>query len=675
MRRVLRGRHRAQLASLGATWLQASRPAAIAVSLALLVLTLGVPGGHDGQERVVASIHITSPTGRSGLPGRVRIVARVTTPSLVVPVVRFYVNDELLATDSDGPPYAAEWTDENPFAATRIRVEMTEGEAVIEDHVDLKPFEVVEAAEVLSINVDASVRDAKGRYPSNLTAADFQLYENDVAQRVDAVRSESLPTTFALLIDSSQSMARNMDFVRHSVLKLPGLLRDEDMAIVAPFSNTITTITGPTRDGATLAEAVTAIKPGGGTAILESLAAVAKRFGDAPNRRAVVLVTDAYDENSTMTIDEVVAALKSAKVIVYTVAVGGVSGVSVKGEQMLRFIAEQTGGRAFFPWNAKEMAAASATIAEDAQHRYVVTYTPSNQRHDGAWRAIRLETNDSEYHVVARDGYLSPEPAPVKASFEFTVTNKSRQYVEIDRDNLLVTEDGVPQKVESFHESVAPVSVMLALDASGSMKKSTELVKSTASDFVRAVRPEDNLALITFADEPKFEHVLSGNREWSLDAIKRYTANGGTALYDALWNSLLTLKGVKGRRAIVLLSDGRDENNPGTAPGSKHTFSEVMTLQRQVGATVYVVGLGSNVDREVIDTLITQSGGQAYYADDATGLGAQFHRIVEDLRRRYVLSYASTNSIADGNWRKVEIRPHEPGRIVTTAGGYFAPTN
>jgi len=89
---------------------------------------------------------------------------------------------------------------------------------------------------------------------------------------------------------------------------------------------------------------------------------------------------------------------------------------------------------------------------------------------------------------------------------------------------------------------------------------------------------------------------------------------------------------------------------------------------------VYAVALGANVDREVIDSLITQSGGQAYYADDATGLGTQFHRIVEDLRRRYVLSYSSTNPIADGNWRRVEIRPHEPGRIVTTAGGYFAPT-
>ena len=152
MRRVLRGRYRALVAIF---WLVAASAGA--------------------QERASA-IQITSPTGRSGLPGRVRIVARVTSIAEVFPAVRFYVGDELLATDTDGPPYAVEWTDENPFEARRIRVEMTDGETVVEDHVDLKPFEVVEATEVLSINVDASVRDAKGRYAANLTAADFLLF-------------------------------------------------------------------------------------------------------------------------------------------------------------------------------------------------------------------------------------------------------------------------------------------------------------------------------------------------------------------------------------------------------------------------------------------------------------------------------------------------------------------
>jgi Ca-activated chloride channel homolog len=654
MRRVFRGRHGTQLTA------------------ALLLVALGVALHADGQERT-SSIHITSPTGRSGLPGRVRIVARVTTVSDAAPAVRFYVNDELLATDTDGPPYAVEWTDENPFEARRIRVEMTEGETVIEDHVDLKPFEVVEATEVLSINVDASVRDAKGRYPAHLTDADFRVYENDTAQRIDAVRSESMPTTFALLVDSSQSMARNMDFVRQSVLRLPALLRPDDMAIVAPFRNTITTVTGPTRDAVTLAEAVTAIKSGGGTAILESLAAVAERFGDGKNRRAVVLVTDAYDEMSQIPVDEVVAQLKAAKVIVYTLAVGGISGVSIKGERMLRFIAEQTGGRAFFPWNAKEMAEACATIAEDAQHRYVVTYTPSNQRHDGAWRAIRLETVDPAFSVVARDGYLSPEPEPVKASFEFTVLNGSRQYVEIDRDSLVVTEDGVPQKVDSFHESVAPVSVMLALDASGSMTKVSPAVMEAAHAFVESLKPEDPLGIELFADRAEMAHDLSPARWVSHRNIQRYVARGGTALYDGLVDSMVRLSTVSGRRVVVVMTDGRDENATSTGPGSTRSWDEVLATARTTGATVYAIGFGSNVDEERLLQLTTQTGGEAYFTNDISELGQHYQRIVDDLHRRYTLAYTSTNSERNGGWRMVGIKTADPALKVRSPGGYFAP--
>jgi Ca-activated chloride channel family protein len=624
------------------------------------------------QERT-SSIQITSPTGRSGLPGRVRIVARVTTASQATPIVRFYVGDELLGTDTDGAPYAVEWTDENPFEARRIRVEMTDGESVVDDHVDLKPFEVVEATEIRSINVDASIRDAKGRYASHFTAADFRIFENDVAQRIDAVKSETLPTTFALLVDSSQSMARNMDFVRESVARLPGLLGPDDSAIVAPFRNTITTVTGPTRDVPTLVDAVAAIKSGGGTAILESLAAVAKRFGDAPHRRAVVLVTDAYDENSTISVDQVVAELKAAKVIVYSLAVGGVSGVSVKGERMLRFIAEQTGGRAFFPWNAKEVADACAAIARDAQHRYVVTYTPLNQRHDGAWRAIRLETLDSAYSVVARDGYLSPAPEPVKASFEFTVTNKSQQYVEIDRDSVVVLEDGVRQKVDAFHESVAPVSVMLALDASGSMTKVSPAVMEAAHSFVSALKPEDPLGIEMFADRAEMSHDLSPARWVSHRHIQRYVAKGGTALYDGLVDSMVRLAEVPGRRVVVVMTDGRDENATSSGPGSTRSWEDVLATARQTGATVYAIGFGTNVDVARLAQLTSLTGGESYFTNDVSELTGHYQRIVDDLHRRYTVAYTSTNAERDGAWRAVGIKTTDEALKVRSPGGYFAP--
>jgi VWFA-related protein len=190
---------------------------------------------------------------------------------------------------------------------------------------------------------------------------------------------------------------------------------------------------------------------------------------------------------------------------------------------------------------------------------------------------------------------------------------------------------------------------------------------------VLAVRPEDSLALIAFADKPLFAHVLASNRQWSLDAIDKYQPNGGTALYDALYNSLMHLKGVPGRHAIVVLTDGKDENNPGTAPGSEHTLDDVLKLLKTVGATIFPIGLGTKVEVPVLEKLATASGGEAYFPTDVSLLDAQYKRVVENLRRRYVLSYTSTNFDHDGEWRSVEIRTRADGFTVASGGGYFAP--
>jgi Ca-activated chloride channel homolog len=264
-------------------------------------------------------------------------------------------------------------------------------------------------------------------------------------------------------------------------------------------------------------------------------------------------------------------------------------------------------------------------------------------------------------------------PPPIRPTLEFLAKSGSHSYVDLALDSFDIVEDGVVQSVDTFQEAVDPVAIVLTLDASGSMKPAAEMVKLTAREFVGAVRPEDSLALITFADEPTFAHVLAKDRQMTLDAIQKYTPLGGTALYDGLWNSLMHLKAVSGRRAIVVLTDGRDENNPGTAPGSAHTFAEVLDLARQVGATIFPIGLGAKVDHAVLDRVAAVSGGEAYFSPDPSRLGEQFRMITENLRRRYVVSYTSTNPHADGAWRTVEIRPRARVFQAVSAGGYFAP--
>ncbi len=229
------------------------------------------------------------------------------------------------------------------------------------------------------------------------------------------------------------------------------------------------------------------------------------------------------------------------------------------------------------------------------------------------------------------------------------------------------------QEVDVFNEAVDPVSIILALDSSGSMKKSAESVMDSARTFVEAVREEDSLAMVMFADRPTFAHDLTTTRAWSFDAIDGYEPIGGTALYDTVYDSLARLRRVEGRKVVVVLTDGRDEDNPGTGPGSKHSFGDVLDRLREVEATVFCIGLGPNIDPATLKTIASESGGEVYFPQDGTSLAEDYRRVIENLRRRYVITYTSTNSSRDGQWRDVEIRTKTPGTVVNSRGGYFAP--
>ena len=627
------------------------------------------------QSTAPHTVRITSPLGRTGETATVRIVVQVQRPpdTASSPLkVRFYVDNALVGT-VDAPPYALPWLDENPFEKRDIRVEAEDSTGQIaRDSVTLPAFEIAEQEEVGRVLVEAGVYDSNGRAATRLDPKTFRLREDGELQTLDVVARETYAMNVVLLVDNSQSMQRRMAEVRKAAERFALSLDKGDTVTVAPFHTELATITGPTNDVATIEEAIAAMRAGGGTAILDSVYNAVKLVDDMPGRRIIVLVTDGFDENSTLKLQQVIEQAQRARISVYALAIGGVTGVSLNGETTLRQITSGTGGRVFFPWRDNELAAIARDVAEDAHNRYLMTYTPSNQKKDGTWRTITVEVPEG-YKVQARPGYRAPLPPPIRPTIEFHVTNAEQEYVTLAATDFVVVENGVEQKVESFHEALDPVSIMLTLDASGSMVKAAGTVRETAREFVRSVRKEDRLALVTFADAVRIEHPLSVDRAQSMTAIDTYVASGGTALYDGLWDSLLHLKKESGRRAIVLLTDGRDENNPGTAPGSVHTFQEVLTLTREVGATIFAVGLGPKLDGAVLQQLAALSGGQAYFSADVNELSATFARIVENLRQRYVVSYSSTNSDRNGEWRTVEIRPREPGLVVTATEGYFAP--
>jgi VWFA-related protein len=647
----------------------------LAAAVIASALTMSVASAQEAAAPPpAASIRITSPLGRTGVATKLRIVAQIhMPPAHPLSTVSFFVDGELVGTAPASPYTSVDWTDANPFEQREIVVQSADDAGrLIRDSVVLPAFEISDKTEVRSILLETGVYDKNGRYVSQLDASVFGVTENGVPQKIDLVARESLPLNLVLLVDNSQSMSRRMDFVRLAASRLAATLRTQDHVIVAPFNAHIGTVTGPTNDGPTITQAIGVMRAEGGTAILDALRDSTELLKGLEGRRAVILLTDGYDENSTASVDDVLTTAESAQVTIYGVGIGGVAGLSLKGEDLLRQIAKETGGRLFLSPREIDLVAVAGAVASDAHNRYLITYTPADQKKDGTWRAVSVDVPDG-YHVRTRAGYFAPAPPPIRPALEFTVKDLSHSYVDVTAEDFEVIEDGVQLSVDTFQEAVDPIGIVMALDASGSMKKSADAVRQAARDFVLAVRPEDRLGMITFADKPMFAHLLSTNRQWSLDAIDKYVANGGTALYDALYNSLLHVKEMAGRRAIVVLTDGKDENNPGTAPGSEHTLGDVLELVKSVGAAIYPIGLGQKVERPILERLAAESGGEAYFPSDVSSLSEEYHRVIENLRRRYILSYTSPNSTHNGAWRSVSIQPRASGLVVSSRGGYFAP--
>jgi VWFA-related protein len=585
------------------------------------------------------------------------------------------VDGTLLQTDVDGAPYAVEWTDENPFERREIAVAVSDALGrEVRDTIVLEPFDIVEETQVTSVLVEASVQDKNRRFVKNIPPAAFSLFEDGAPQVLDLARHEAVSATFALLIDSSASMSRRLEFVQRTAAALADYMSPRDRTIVAPFSQRLLPLTGPTDDRATVTDAIGSIRSKGGTAILDSLVQLAQSLPESTGRRAIILITDGYDENSVTTVDEALEALKSARTTVYAVAIGGIAGISLKGERVLRRLAAETGGRIFLPANEDQLQVVHAALADDVQNRYLLTYTPTNQRQDGKWREISVQVAESGYRIDARPGYFAPRPAPVRPTIEFTAMDPSGSYLDVTAGDLEILEDGVLQQIDAFHEASQPVSIVLALDASGSMRHREGDVIASAGAFAAALRPQDHLAVALFSDAVTFVHDLSTDRKATWEAIDGYKVSGGTALHDAVSAALTRLQHAEGRRVVVVMTDGRDENGPGTGPGSSHTLGEVLEQVKRSGATIFTIGLGTKVDDRPLRQFAELSGGRALLPQNVSELSGEFQRVIEDLRRRYVVGYTSTNGERNGQWRNVDIRlKAAPQVTVRSSGGYSAP--
>jgi hypothetical protein len=199
-----------------------------------------------------------------------------------------------------------------------------------------------------------------------------------------------------------------------------------------------------------------------------------------------------------------------------------------------------------------------------------------------------------------------------------------------------------------------PLSAVLTLDTSGSMKKRLADTQVAAKSFLTTLQAEDRVQVIGFSRDVRTLYPLGADRAAAAAAIETTAARGDTALWDALYGSVESLREVAGRKAIILLSDGVDDDGSGK-PLSKHKVDDVLALARQVNVPIYTIGLGTELDEAALRKVAEETGALFLTATEASQLSALYDSIGQQLAGQYTIHYTS-NLPADGTEHRVQLK-------------------
>ncbi len=265
-------------------------------------------------------------------------------------------------------------------------------------------------------SVPVTVRDPDGRLVADLPREAFEVYEDGERQRVTQFTRERVPLGLGVLIDISDSMfGRRIEDARAAVYQLLfDLLADTDEFFLMAFNHRPHVLTSWTQTPEVVRGALDALRPFGGTAaydaVLEALPIVGARHRQ---RGALLLVSDGADTASTATLRDLRAALRRTDVFVYAIAIDSPDQQPINARvnpTTLREITDESGGRTEVVQTSAELTAASARIADELNHQYVLGYTPAHGA-DGRFHSIRVRLGAAaayhDYKVRARNGYVA----------------------------------------------------------------------------------------------------------------------------------------------------------------------------------------------------------------------------------------------------------------------------
>jgi VWFA-related protein len=254
--------------------------------------------------------------------------------------------------------------------------------------------------------VRVDVLASKGRQPvTDLTPADFEIRDNGAAQQIEFMRFEELPLNVVVVCDTSASVAgEDATNVRQAVQALIPSLRRGDRTSMITFGGRVTERLKLTEDVGQLANVLDNVQPDGLTTVIDAVYAALTLVGDEPGRSLVLVFSDGIDTVSWLTLPRLLETVKGSPAVVYAASVGD------DATEMLREVADTSGGRHVAVRSTRNLEATFSEFLGEFRKRYVLGYEPTSTA--PGWHRLDIKVKRSGVDVRARPGYQAAREVP-----------------------------------------------------------------------------------------------------------------------------------------------------------------------------------------------------------------------------------------------------------------------
>jgi VWFA-related protein len=279
---------------------------------------------------------------------------------------------------------------------------------------DETPAGATISVDVNLVLLPATVTDRKGSYISGLQPANFHVLEDGAPQTIQLFQHEDVPVAVGLIIDNSGSMRRKRQDVADAAVAFIDSSNPKDQVFLVNF-NEHPTFGLPgneafSSDRSELIQALNGVKADGMTALYDAIETGLQHLKESPlDRKALIVVSDGGDNASRQTLNQVLDTAGRSNVLIYTIGIFDEYDQD-RNPGVLKKIARETGGEAFFPEELSGLPHICKGIAQDIRNQYTIGYVPSNRNYSGAYRSIRVTaTGPHGDHLLVRTraGYLA----------------------------------------------------------------------------------------------------------------------------------------------------------------------------------------------------------------------------------------------------------------------------